>query len=389
MTTDPRRPTIMLRKRHCYNHAVKMSLFGVPICHMDDFVIVVPEGALGAVIGCTLDTLGVADRVARSLGWPHISWSVVGRKNSTLLSNGMLVKTKPLSRAELSECAVMIFPGLGLDHSELGLDLEGGIDERYEEQVVMQRMAMTDSRLFARLAADHYDRGGMIAASCSGVLIFAMAGLLDGRAATTHWRLTTFFKRHFPRTRLDTNRMVTDDKGIVSAGAAMAQMDLMLYLISQRIRPDVADLTMRYLLIDDRATQARYRVWDSLRNDAMHTVSSFRALIEGSLPQIVTVKEAARVLNVTERTLARRVFKATGGSPLDLIQALRMDVAQRLLSITDLPLDEVAQRVGYANASSLRKLTIKMAHLPPASLRLRLHVGRTETSFAQKPLSRV
>ena len=228
---------------------------------------------------------------------------------------------------------------------------------------------MPDAQAFARLAHRHQARGGKVAASCSGVLLLAMAGLLGGRAATTHWRLSGFFRKHFPQVRLDPKRMVVDANGVVSAGAAMAQMDLMLYLIRQQIGRELADLVMSYLLIDTRTTQARYQVWEHVAMTGDETARSFEALIEASLPEIPSVRVAAQQLNMTEKTLSRRLFKATGSTPMALIQAVRMRHARRLLELDELTLDEVAQRVGYANSTSLRKLTLRMARATPGAFR--------------------
>ena len=341
------------------------------------FVIAVAEGALGASVGATLDVLGVASRGTETARQRRIAWRVVGMDAQVRLSNGMAVAAQPLAAARIPATAMLVFPGIGLDRPppKAGSDIR----ERYRDAAVLRRMAMPDAQAFARLAARHRARGGRVAASCSGVLLLAMAGLLDHRRATTHWRLGEFFSRHFPLARMDTHRMVVDDDGLVSAGAAMAQLDLMLYLIRQHAGRDLAELVSRYLLIDGRATQARYQVWEQLSDGEDTLAARLETLIEASLPRVPSMQEAARQLNTTPKTLARHVFKATGGTPLDRVQAVRMRHAQHLLALGDLSLDEVAQRVGYANATSLRKLTMRMAHLPPAMLR---HAPGTEPACA-------
>jgi len=331
------------------------------------FVIAVLEGALGASVGATLDVLSVANRSAAAMGQRPAVWRVIAAQDQVQLSNGMTIAAQPFETARIPVTAVLVFPGLGLDHPRLGAS--GDIRDRYDEQKVLRRMGMSDARAFADLAEQHQARGGKVAASCSGVLLLAMAGLLDGRAATTHWRLGGFFTRHFPQVKLDTSRMVVDAHGVVSAGAAMAQMDLMLYLIRQQGGRDLADLVMKYLLIDSRTTQARYQVWDHVQMGEDGIARSFEALIEASMPDVLSVREAARQLHTTEKTLARRVFRATGVTPMALVHSVRMRHAQRLLTLGELSLEEVAQRVGYANATSLRKLTLRMAQLPPGMFR--------------------
>lgn len=334
---------------------------------MHHFIIAVPEGALASSVGVTLDVLSVASRGAVARGQRRITWQVVSTRRHVQLSGGMMLAAEPVARVDIPAHTVLVFPGIGLDHPTL--DADGDIRDRYQAKRVLRRMEMPDAKAFANLAARHHSRGGKIAASCSGVLLLAMGNVLDGRTATTHWRLGGFFQRYFPQVRLDTNRMVVDDHNVITAGAAMAQMDLMLYLVRQQVGKDVADLAMKYLLIDSRTTQARYQVWDHLHQGEDDIAASFEALIESSLPNVPTIAEAARRLHLTTKTLSRRISKATGCTPMALINSIRMRNAERLLSLGDLSLEEVALRVGYANATSLRKLTMKMTQLPPAMLR--------------------
>jgi transcriptional regulator GlxA family with amidase domain len=338
------------------------------LVHQVQFVIAVLQGALGASVGVTLDVLSVANRSAAATAARRpLAWRVVGVSPQVELSNGMTIAAQPLDTVDIPAGAVLVFPGIGLDHPGLGgADAMG---DRYAEQRVLRRMAMPDAQAFAQLAGGHRARGGWVAASCSSVLLLASAGLLDGRPATTHWRLDGFMRRNFPQVTLDTRRMVVDTGGVVTAGAAMAQMDLMLYLIRQRAGRGLADLAMKYLLIDDRTTQARYGVWDHVHPGGDDVARSFEALIEASLPDVPSVREAARELHMTEKTMARRLLKATGATPMALIQTVRMRHAERLLALGELSLEEVAQRVGYANATSLRKLTLRMARLPPSKFR--------------------
>lgn len=339
---------------------------------MSDFIIAVPDWALGASVGATLDVLNVADRVAATLGKKGIHWKVLGSAKQVRLTNGLLIDTIPIDPGLRLGHDVLVIPGIGLDHPDVipggPARQRGGITARYEETGVLRRMEMPDALKLAKLAKEHHARGAWVCASCSGVLVLGMAGLLGARKVTTHWQLASFIGKHFPEALMDATCMVVEDQRVVTAGAAMAQMDLMLYLIRKFVGRDVADLTMKYMLIDSRPTQARYMVWSHLPTTD-DTVQKFESLIEENLTDPITVSEAARRLHMTEKTLGRRVFRATGRSPMSLIQSVRMQHAQRLLDMTDLPIDEVAIRVGYSNATALRKLTLKMANLTPAMLR--------------------
>lgn len=341
---------------------------------MTNFVIGTLEWTQGASVAVTLDALNTANHVATALGKRPVSWRVMGKGTRTRMTNGLVVKTEPIRPGMELDRSILVIPGIGLDHPGLipiaSGTSSGSIPPRYSDSNLACRMEMSDARQFARLAKDHHERGGWVCASCSGVLVLASASLLNSRKATTHWQIAGFLARRFPEVHLDATRMVVEDRRVVTAGAAMAQMDLMLHLIRMVMGHDVADLTMKYMLIDSRPTQARYMVWSQLQTTD-EIVRDFEALIESSLATPITMGEAAQMLHITEKTLARRVFKATGGTPTSLIQSVRMRHAQHLLDTTDLPLGEIAVRVGYANATSLRKLTLRFAKTTPGMLRKR------------------
>ncbi|WP_312924730.1 GlxA family transcriptional regulator [Stutzerimonas nitrititolerans] len=346
------------------------------------FAIAVPKGALAASVGATLDVLTVASRCARALGKPPLTWGVYSTQRQVALSAGMTVPAQPLEEMRNVSNAILVIPGIGLDHPEL--NAEADIVDRFRDSNIWHRLLLADAHAFAKLASAHHDAGGAVAASCSGVLLLAQAGILDSRTVTTHWRLGGFLQKYFPKVKVDTRQMLVDDKNVISAGAAMAQMDLMLYLIRKQAGREIADMAMKYFLIDCRPTQARYRVWDHLRSDDDDVTSRFETLIETSLPDVPSIGEAARLLNLTHRTLARRIVKATGASPQALIHTVRMRHAHRLLATGSLSLDEIAYRVGYANVSSLRKLTLKMEQTTPASIK---RSGRATDQ--RKPVSEI
>jgi transcriptional regulator GlxA family with amidase domain len=285
---------------------------------------------------------------------------VVGSGAQTAMSSGLSVATTLLSsRLRLGD-SVLIVPGVAIVANP---------GERYDPAALGERMTQQDAQTLSRLAASHHEKGGTVAAGCSGAFVLGNAGLLDGRGATTHWRLAGYLQQQYPACRVDVNRMLIAQDRVITAGAALAQMDLMMHLIREARGPEVADLTMRYLLLDDRTSQAGYMIWSQL-NEQDPTVKALEALVEQNLPIVPSLRELAGMLHVSDKTLARRVRSATGKTSQDLVQAVRLRRARHLLETTRLSLDEVATQVGYADASALRKLTLKTMNTTPGRLRV-------------------
>lgn len=338
---------------------------------MTDYAITILEGSLGASVAITLDVLDTASMVCQSLQQPPIKFRVLGSRPSIKLSNGLSVEVEELKPDPERIQTPLIVPGLGLCMENTA----GGSDsdiKRYDPALISERLDRNDARHLADILAQHHFAGGTVAASCSGVLILARAGLLVDRQVTTHWRLYDYLREQCPSCHVDVARMVIADESVITAGAAMAQMDLMLHLIRCHQGQQVADLTMRYLLLDGRHTQSRYMVFSHL-NSSDDLVYRLENMVEEAMPDIPSLRQLATELWVSEKTLSRRVHKASGMSPQALIQNVRLRRALSLLETTRLSIQEVANQVGYSDTSALRKLTLKHLKLTPGQLRKRRH----------------
>ncbi|WKB51423.1 GlxA family transcriptional regulator [Eleftheria terrae] len=331
---------------------------------MPDLTIAVLDGVLPAALAITLDTLVAANRGADRHGQRPLTWRVVGSHPNIDLGQGLSLAAEPLSPRMRFGRSVLVVPGL---QPVPAGQLTGGMGQR-TAAFLAERLAAPDAACLAMLMRAHHERGGTVAASCTSVLMLGEAGLLAGRAATTHWALAGLLQSRYPDCRLDISRMVVEDSRILTAGAAMAQMDLMLLLLRRCIGHAVTDNVMRYLLLDSRPSQATYAIWSQLASQD-EIVGRIEAIVDASLPQLPTLAELARQLHVSERTLARRVQRATGQTPLALVQAVRLRRARHLIETTPLALAEVAARVGYTDPSGLHRLTSKVLQSAPGRLR--------------------
>jgi transcriptional regulator GlxA family with amidase domain len=176
------------------------------------------------------------------------------------------------------------------------------------------------------------------------------------------------FRQRYPDIAVDLDHMVVTSGSIITAGAALAQADLMLALIGRLGSARLASACARYLLIDRRQSQSRFAVMSHLtRQDPF--VLKLEKLMEAQLTQALTAEALAREMHVSTRTLARRVQVAVGLSPMRLLQRLRTERALHLIEASDLPIDEVAARVGYTDAATLRRLLKRSVGLSPSGLR--------------------
>ncbi len=195
----------------------------------------------------------------------------------------------------------------------------------------------------------------MTAAACIGTFVIAEAGLLDDREATTTWWLAPLFRARYPKVQLDESRILVPSGRMVTAGAALSHLDLALWLIRQA-SPDLAALTAKYLVVDTRPSQAVLRMISSHLAQSDPVVERFERWARQRLGNGFSLDESARATRTSKRTLARRLHKVLGKSPLSYFQDLRIERAVHLLKTTDASVEEIASRVGYADGVTLRQL---------------------------------
>ena len=216
----------------------------------------------------------------------------------------------------------------------------------------MERRDVRALRGFLRDIGTH--DGVRLAAACTGTFVLAEAGLLDDRRATTTWWLTGFFARRYPRVSLDMTRMVVASGSVTTAGRSHRPR----YQPRIPPQPALADAAGRHLLVDERPARSITAALGHL-DETDYLVTAFEEWIRAHLAEPIEISHAAADLAVTRRTLERHVRERLGLSPAEVVRRLRLQLARHLRRTTELSTDAIAQRAGYANASSLRRALAK------------------------------
>ncbi|WP_280235976.1 GlxA family transcriptional regulator [Nocardia cyriacigeorgica] len=225
--------------------------------------------------------------------------------------------------------------------------------------------------------------GAALGALCAGVFVLAETGVLDHRPATTHWAFADQFARRFPLVDLDVTRMVIDDGDVITAAGIMAWVDLGLSLVESILGPSVMLRTSRFMIADaPRQQQIPYMDLIPSRRHADTEVLLVQERIQTELSHQLSVDDLARAVNIHPRTLQRRFSKATGMSVTEYLQATRLERAMHDLAVTDHTLERIAQSLGYADTSTLRKLVRRSTGLTPAEYRRKFRAPSVQTPSA-------
>jgi transcriptional regulator GlxA family with amidase domain len=221
---------------------------------------------------------------------------------------------------------------------------------------------------FRRVAKSARAVGGVEA----GGWLLGRAGLLDGRAATTHWEDLEDFAASFPNADVRPDRYVIDGP-VFTTGGASPTFDLMLHLVRSRLGMAVA-LDVASVFIYDQARAAA---------DAQPLVSLGRLdgydprlaqairLMESHVDVPLTVSAIARRVGLSARALELLFGRAIDESPGAYYLRLRLNAARRLVLDTAEPMADIAARTGFSSASAFSRAFAGAFGQPPARMRRR------------------
>ncbi len=216
-------------------------------------------------------------------------------------------------------------------------------------------------------------QGSHLYSACSGAILLAETGLLDGCPATSHWGYQDLFSRRFPKVRFDPapNLVYADPKGrIVTAGGTTSWHDLALHIIARHANPGEAlRIAKVYLLKWHNEGELPYTALVRPLPHGDAVVRNTEEWLKEHFRQIDAIGRAVVRTGIPERTLKRRFKAATGVPLIEYLQNLRIERGKQLLESSDLPVEEISEQVGYADTSFFRRLFKRLVGLTPLAYR--------------------
>jgi transcriptional regulator GlxA family with amidase domain len=217
--------------------------------------------------------------------------------------------------------------------------------------------------------------GSIVAAACSGALLMAEAGLLDGQDATTHWAYCDALAARHPGVRVHAQRsLVVTGEGhrLVMAGGGTSWQDLGLYIVSRLAGLEAAMQLARVFLIDwHQVGQQPYARLSATRQSEDALITRCQLWLAERYREPNPVAGMTRLSGLAPRTFVRRFKQATGMSPLEYAHRVRLEEAKQMLEATDLPVAAIALEVGYEDEGFFARLFKRSVALTPAQYRRR------------------
>ncbi|MGW4638148.1 GlxA family transcriptional regulator [Sphaerisporangium sp. NPDC004334] len=218
-------------------------------------------------------------------------------------------------------------------------------------------------------------RSARVGSICSGTLLLAEAGLLEGRRATTHWAVGDLLAREHPDVRVDADRIYVRDGNVWTSAGVTSGIDLALALVAHDHGHELAREISRWLVVylQRPGGQSQFSTPLSARTPKREPLRDLQGWIEENLNADLSLEVLAGRVNTSVRHFSR-VFRAeVGVSPARYVEQARTAAARRLLEITDEPLDRVAARVGLGTSETLYRVFHRHLKISPGEYRRRFH----------------
>jgi transcriptional regulator GlxA family with amidase domain len=230
--------------------------------------------------------------------------------------------------------------------------------------------AVADGRL-PRAVAQLAPRAGRVASVCSGALVLAAAGLLDGYRATTHWASCDRLAAEHPAIEVLPDRLHVHDRDRWTSAGVTAGIDLALAVVEHDHDAQLAHAIAGWLVVFVRRPGGQAQFSAQLQVQAAETpaLAELLAWLPDHLDEDLGVDALARRAAMSPRSFARAFRAETGTTPAAHVESLRVEAARRMLETTDLTVAAVAHHVGLRHPETLHRAFRRRVATTPQSYR--------------------
>lgn len=277
---------------------------------------------------------------ASQFGSTHYAIQFAGLEKETVAEQGLLlVGLKVLKEVQLKKGDFVVVPGIDF--------------KSFQEGQLAKPI-----RLLGPWLKEQWQRGVNVASICSGSLVLAEVGLLNGKRCTSHWKCIDYIKRNYPAAQVETDQLFVNDGNVYTSAGMTSGIDMALSILEQVHGPVLPAKVAREMVVylrrnHDDHQQTIYLDYQTHFNPAIHRVQDYIISNPSRNPGLL---ELAKVGNVSVRNLTRLFKKATGHTIIEFKNSVRVEMARTLLHNADFTLEKIAGLCGFQNARQLRRV---------------------------------
>jgi transcriptional regulator GlxA family with amidase domain len=317
---------------------------------MKHLTILVPngQGNLSSIVGA-YKIFSRANAYRKNSGKKEVfKIQLAGTSKRVEFHDGLFSAKPHINIADIRKTDLIIIPSLNHNY----------------EQTVKKNKPMID------WIEKQYRSGAEVASICTGAFLLASSGLLNGRSCSTHWSAADHLRTLFPEVNVKMEKVITDEKRIYTNGGAYSFLNLIIYLIEKFYDKETAIYCAKVFQIEmDRQSQLSFMIFKGQKQHDDEVVKKAQQYIEKNHQEKISIKHLSSKLAVGRRNFDRRFIKATGDTPLEYSQRVRIESAKRSFETSRKTVNEVMYEVGYADAKAFREVFRRITGMSPLEYR--------------------
>lgn len=276
---------------------------------------------------------------------------LVGAMQNDFLSNNLLSIKHQVAIGEIDKTDLIIIPA--------------SLIRSYDT-------AAANNRLLIDWVTKQYKQGAEVASMCAGSFMLASTGILAGKTCSTHWALSENFRALYPNVNLQSDQLITDENGIYTNGGAYSFLHLLMYLVEKFYDRQTAIHCAKYFQIDlDRTLQAEFSIFNGHKKHSDEAILMAQKFLEENYQDKISIEKLSSDLSIGRRNFDRRFIKATGLTPLDYLQRVKIEGAKKMFETTRKTVNEIMYDVGYNDAKTFRDVFSRLTGLSPIDYKLK------------------
>lgn len=210
------------------------------------------------------------------------------------------------------------------------------------------------------------EKGSDLASICIGAFLLAETGLLTGKKATTNWLFADQFRQRYPYINVQDDKVIVDEGPLCSCGGAFSFTTFMIYLIEKLLGHQEAVMASKILMINTHEdSQLAFSVFRFQHDHVDDPIKKVQDFIEENYPEAINLEKLASDYHMSGRNFSRRFRQATGNTPLEYLQRVRIEAAKKLLENTRDGVETIALQCGYEDLSFFRKIFRRQVNMTP------------------------
>lgn len=313
---------------------------------MKHMTILVPNGEnnLSSIVG-TYKIFSRANEYWKKTGRkPPFTIQLAGISKKVNFYEGLFSVQPHTNIAEIRKTHLVVIPSLNHNYAE----------------------SVKKNKVMIDWIAKQHKNGAEVASICTGAFLLASSGLLNGKTCSTHWSAADHLRTMFPEINVQTEKLITDETGIYTNGGAYSFLNLVLYLVEKHYDRQTSIFCSKVFQIEiDRDSQSAFTIFTGQKQHDDEVVKKAQHYIESHPGEKLSIENLSSKFSVGRRNFDRRFIKATGNTPAEYSQRVKIEAAKKALESSRKTIGEVMLTVGYTDVKAFRETFRKFTGISP------------------------